>query len=559
VAHSQRSRPIALGVYRAENQTFVLGEDERRLTISQVRFGSTLRLPLAGDFDGDGFDTLGLSEPTTGRAWLFSDNSAMSQVTERVGPAGARPVVGDWDGDGRDSLGWFLPATGVFELGEAGTLTFGVPGGWPVAGDWDGDGRDGLGVWSPETGVLELRESPSADSSSRRLSFPNLIQGLSLPVAADLTGSGKQEPLVFASSTSTFWGHDGQRPVAVKRVGLKDWLVPVAGRFAPVTPSPGGYGWPTGTPASQGIDGGTLERVVLATSQLENVRSLLVVRRGVLVREQLFDGVEDRPENVQSVSKSVTSALVGIALQEGLLDLDRPVISYLPEAFPADGDARRQRLAVKHLVTMTSGLEMDDDEKWVRANQAPDVVKAVLAAPMVAEPGTTFRYATGVTHVLGAVLERVTGKPLDVYAREKLFRPIGVDLPGWATDRNGVVQGGSSLVARPRDLARFGELYLRRGRLDGKQVVPEAWVAASTTQQAPGSGTLTYGASWWLTRVDGLEVFEARGHGGQLIAVVPALELVVVFTSKPNVSSEVSNLVLGALDELVVAVVRASQ
>lgn len=544
-----------LAVYRPENQGFAFRDSSAAsFHATQVRMGSAYKLPFAGDFDGDGVSTVGLYDPATGKASLLDASSSTASVEVRTGPVNARPVVGDWDGDGRDSLGWFLPATGTFELGEAGTFVFRAVGGWPVAGDFDGDGRDGVGVWSAELGLVELRESVSI-ATTRTLRFGGLWAGLSFPVAGDFDGSGRDEVRLFVSSTNTLYRLEAGAPVAVQSFGPRGYVLPLAGRFTTPTKEPRGFDWPTATPASQGIDAGALESLLGAAAQLENLHTVLVVRRGVLVKEALLHGVVDEPDNVQSVSKSVTSLLAGIAVQQGLLDVEQTVAHYLPEAMPNDGEPRRARIKVKHLLTMTSGLVMPDDATWVAANRAPDVVKAVLAAPMDSEPGSSFAYSTGVSHVMGAIIERLTGSSLDAFARKQLFEPMGVQLAGWSTDKNGITQGGSSLVIRPRDLARLGELMLRGGALGNRQVVPSTWVTASTSVQIHAFGATDYGAFWWLTTMNGHRVFEARGHGGQIVLVVPSLELVVVVTSNPFVGSEVGNATLDSATALAEAIV----
>ncbi len=542
-------------MYRPENQGFAFRDTATAsFHVSQVRMGSTLKLPFAGDFDGDGFSTVGLYDPSTGKASLLDSNSSTAAVEVRTGPVNARPIVGDWDGDGRDSLGWFLPATATFELAEAGTFVFGPISGWPVAGDFDGDGRDGVGVWSPELGIVEVRESVTI-ATTRSLRFGGLWGGLSFPIAGDFDGSGRDEVRLFVSATNTVYRLEGDEPVAAQSFGPRGYALPLAGHFAAVPKEPRGFAWPTGSPASQGLDGGALESILGTAAQLENLHTVLIVRRGVLVREAVFHRVADEPNNVQSVSKSVTSLLAGIAVQQGLLDVEETVAHYLPDAMPNDAEPRRARIKVKHLLTMTSGLVMPDDAAWLAANRAPDVVKAVLAAPMDSEPGSTFAYSTGVSHVMGAILERVTGSSLDAFARKQLFEPMGVQLAGWSTDKNGVTQGGSSLVLRPRDLARLGELMLRGGKLGDRQLVPSTWVTASTTMQIHAFGSIDYGAYWWLTTMNGHRVFEARGHGGQVVLVVPDLELVVVVTSNPFVGPEVGNAMLDSALGLAEAIV----
>lgn len=246
--------------------------------------------------------------------------------------------------------------------------------------------------------------------------------------------------------------------------------------------------------------------------------------------------------NIHSVTKSVLATLVGIALRDGFLDLGTKVGEVF-EARLLEHDPRKSSIAVEHLLTMTSGLDAetphDIDEI---ADRGEPWVEGVLGAPLRAEPGTSFIYNNGAAHVLGAMVARATGTPPARFAREKLFRPLGIEAFRWPTDPEGHPLGYGHLELRPVDLLRLGKLYLQGGDLDGAQLLPTAFVEAATSPTSEGGAPegLLYGYLWWITEDADYPAFFAGGYGGQYVTVIPELELIVVTTGDVDVFIETS-------------------
>lgn len=310
----------------------------------------------------------------------------------------------------------------------------------------------------------------------------------------------------------------------------------------PVPPPNDGWegDWRLVTADQVGLDPGRLEQAVRDIGELEGVHGLLIARRGRLVAERYFRGsAGNRPHNLKSASKSVLSALAGLAIEQGLLKLDQPIADVLPEAADLD-DPRKRAITVRHLLTMTSGLESTSFGNYGSWVASRNWVRAALARPLQAEPGSRFAYSTGGTHLLSATLSRAAGRSSHDFAREHLFDPLGIRRSAWARDRQGVHMGGNNLSLLPRDMLKFGQLYLNRGRWNGEQVLPWQWVDESTRPGLVGPrgrGRIYggYGYLWWLRGTRERGAYIASGYGGQYIYVAPAEDLVVVV-----ISSEVS-------------------
>ena len=294
--------------------------------------------------------------------------------------------------------------------------------------------------------------------------------------------------------------------------------------------------WELVTADQVGLDPGRLEQAVRDIGELEGVHGLLIARRGRLVAERYFRGSAGRrPHNLKSASKSVLSALAGLAIDQGLLDLDQPIADVLPEAANLD-DTGKQAITLRHLLTMTSGLESTSFGNYGSWVASRNWVRAALARPLQAEPGTRFSYSTGGTHLLSATLSRAAGRSTHAFAREHLFEPLGIQRSAWARDRQGVHMGGNNLSLLPRDMLKFGQLYLNRGRWNGSQLLPWRWVDQSTRpgRVGPrGRGRIYggYGYLWWLRGTRERGAYIASGYGGQYIYVAPAEDLVVVVIS----------------------------
>ena len=283
-------------------------------------------------------------------------------------------------------------------------------------------------------------------------------------------------------------------------------------------------------PEQQGIDSAQLAKMFEEINQRNlNLNSVLIVRHGYLVTEAYFPPYRaGTKHDVYSITKAVISALVGIALQQGSLrDLDQKALDFFAGRTVAENDARKQAITLGHLLTMTSGLHWsgDDDQKLFSGG---DLVQLTLDRPMVAEPGSVWNYNSGGTHLLSAILQKATGQSASAFAQAQLFQPLGISGVSWPADSNGVNTGGWGIRMTPRDMAKFGYLYLKGGTWDGQPVVPADWVQSSTAKQVDSADGRGYGYLWWQLYFGG---YAALGQSGQEIIVLPDQDMVVVFTA----------------------------
>ena len=296
--------------------------------------------------------------------------------------------------------------------------------------------------------------------------------------------------------------------------------------------------------------------------QVSGLKSLLVVQDGDLVGEEYFS-VEDENDlyHVRSVTKSVISTLVGIAIEEGFIsNVNQPIGTYLGVVVEDTLEAEKRQITIQQLLTMTGGFEWQETggpeyNSWIRS---PDQINYVLDKPLVATPGQVFNYNSGTVHLLSVVLTEATGMSTQDFADRFLFRPIGILERDWETNARGYFNGGAGLELRPRDMAQLGRLFLEQGRSGSKTVVPEAWVDRAVQAQAPvrfSYGPLNqvgYGYLWWIHEHPDYEAFFAWGYGGQFIYCVPSQDLVVVTTAQWRVSSSTSDAQAKAILDLIV-------
>lgn len=270
--------------------------------------------------------------------------------------------------------------------------------------------------------------------------------------------------------------------------------------------------------------------------------AFLVVHHGRLVEERYLRGHDrDSFQNTFSVSKSITSALVGLAVRDGYLSLDAPITVVLPEL--AEHDDRFGDITVEHLLDMRSGIRYSSavEFPFINADDAliyyhPDLQSILLGRTTIASPPGTFQYNNYNPPLLGLILRRTTGVPAAEYLERELWRPLGAEDPaGWTVDEESLERMESGFHARARDLARFGRLYLDHGRVAGRQVLPEAWVLETTDLREPvdldryDGRTWGYRAGWWIVpRPDGPSDFCAIGRYGQFIYVSPQHDAVFV-------------------------------
>lgn len=269
-----------------------------------------------------------------------------------------------------------------------------------------------------------------------------------------------------------------------------------------------------------------------------DVSSVVVMQRGELLFEHYQDGGDvDTLRQVQSVTKSVLALLVGIALDRGAIkSLDQPVASLLPTMAPQAQGANDQPITVRHLLTMTAGFEVRSD---VRVRDADDPQR-LMQRPRRAPPGAVFEYDNLSSNLLAIALEAAVGQPVEAFARQVLFEPLGIAGFDWESGRNGHNLGFAGLSLRTRDMARLGQLALQQGTWQGRQLVPKEFTASAVQPQNAGGRPvgLAYGYLWWVSPAgSATRTFIASGFGGQLVWVYPPLDLVVATTAPATEAS----------------------
>ena len=312
-----------------------------------------------------------------------------------------------------------------------------------------------------------------------------------------------------------------------------------------------GATWRVATPESQGLDSAVLAGAIeYVRSERIPLHSFLIVRNGVIVLDAYFYPYAGREvHDVASVTKSVTSATIGISIEKGYIKgVDQKILSLL-QLPPPDSDPRRGSLTVRHLLTMTSGFDCDtkDGEKALAAmRHSTDWAAFALALPMRADPGSQYAYCSCNQHLLSSALTAVTGESLLQFAEKNLFHPIGITDLIWPADPNGRTHGWGDLHLRPHDMARLGLLYLNHGRWRDAQIVPESWVRESSKPLVTVREGVGYGYSWWINTARP-PIFEAVGRGGQRIAILPKENMVVVFTGGGANTDEIAPFIFRAI------------
>ncbi|MFC1507246.1 serine hydrolase domain-containing protein [Thermoproteota archaeon] len=301
-------------------------------------------------------------------------------------------------------------------------------------------------------------------------------------------------------------------------------------------------GWKVSTPEQQGMDSEQFVKMLTTIQEQEyDIHSVHVIRNGYMVTDVYFYPFSsDRRHQLHSCTKSITSALVGIAIDKGYIDsVDQPVIDFFPERTAANLDVNKKAMTLEHLLTMTSGLECQDSYlyRWSGLNQmmeSDDWVQFMIDIPMVEEPGTRFEYCNGASFLLSAIIQQTTGMNTLDFAHEHLFGPLGIYDVTWTSNPQNIALGYSELRMRPHDMAKIGYLYLNKGMWDGELVISSEWIEMSTRKQI-NAGTLLdhYGYQWWI---DDSGIYTALGAWGQYIMVIPEKNIVTVFTSRVNVT-----------------------
>ncbi|TVQ18088.1 MAG: class A beta-lactamase-related serine hydrolase [Spirochaetaceae bacterium] len=287
------------------------------------------------------------------------------------------------------------------------------------------------------------------------------------------------------------------------------------------------------SPEAQGVPSGQIESFIRALSRVPQLHGLVVVRHGAVIADAAWRPYRrDVPHMLYSLSKSFASTAVGLAVHEGLLSVDDRVLDHFPDDAPKKPSAHLEAMRVRHLLSMSTGHAEDATEATMRSRTQP--YRAFLRIPVVHEPGTHFVYNSAATFMLAAIVQRLTGQTLVDYLTPRLFEPLGIESPVWESHPNGVNFGGWGLYLRAMDIAKFGQLYLQRGKWGRSQLIPRDWITEATrTQVDNGSDPRSdwnqgYGYQFWRCRHN---CYRGDGAFGQYCIVMPDQDAVVAITS----------------------------
>jgi len=313
-------------------------------------------------------------------------------------------------------------------------------------------------------------------------------------------------------------------------------------------------GWATASPEEMGIDSAPLvEMFDHIRRQNVPVHSVQIVRHGRLVLDSYFYPYRaGMRHDVASVTKSITSTLIGLAIEKGFLaDANQPLLKYFSDRSVAALDDRKRKITLAHLLTMQAGWDCGLEPKEARLfemRRSADWLQFMLDLPMVCEPGTRFAYCSGNPHVLSIILTRLTGTNALAFARRELFEPLGIHDVWWPEDPRGYSHGWGDLQMHPRDMAKIGQLFLQRGRWEDRRILSETWIQTATKAHVDRTVNRDhYGYAWWVKGDDYPGMFEAVGRGGQRINVWPSKDLVLVFTGGGFEPGDLARFILKAL------------
>ncbi len=289
---------------------------------------------------------------------------------------------------------------------------------------------------------------------------------------------------------------------------------------------------PRSTPEVQGVDSAVIRAFVeAADKQVNSMHSFMLIRHGHVVAEGWWKPeAAEKPHVMHSLSKSFTSTAIGLAVAEGKLNVDDPVLKFFPEQAPAEPSDKLKQMRVRDLLTMTTG---HNEETKLLTSTAP-WVKTFLAHPVAHKPGTHFQYNTPGSFMLSAIVSKVTGQNVLEYLKPRLFEPLGIENPEWPVNPQGETFGGWGLKVRTEDIAKFGQLYLQKGKWNGKQLVPTAWVEQATAKQVSNGSDPArdwdqgYGFQFWRCRHN---AYRGDGANGQFCIILPELDAVIAITA----------------------------
>ena len=298
--------------------------------------------------------------------------------------------------------------------------------------------------------------------------------------------------------------------------------------------------WPISSPGEQGLDPDLVAELYYNAGQLPTVYSLLVFKNGFLVAEDYFNGGgPTRQSKIQSVTKSITSALIGIAIEEGcILSVDQKMMDFFPEYQDQITDPRKNDITVQHLLQMRAGYPWEEStEELFNLLFSGFHNDTLVQVPLVRDPGSDSEYSNLTSHILGLIVARACDTDLKSFANEHLFGPLGITPGFWQQDWDGNYLGYADLDLSSTDMAKFGLLYMNEGQYNGEQIIPAEWVQESLQSYSkrtwkfrvgPNWKQNEYGYQWWSIKAGNYRYHLAWGHGGQQIVLVDELDLMVV-------------------------------
>jgi CubicO group peptidase (beta-lactamase class C family) len=287
----------------------------------------------------------------------------------------------------------------------------------------------------------------------------------------------------------------------------------------------------------QGLDGVKLTRAFADAGDISDLQGLAVARNGVIVAEKYFNNATAEPDSilhVMSVTKSITSTLIGISIEEGFIEsVDQTVSDFLGEEVDTV-NPDLGKVTIHQLLTMTCGQdwhELGGDSEFGAFVNAPDQLNYIMGKPIVSIPGSVFNYSDGGAHLSSVLLARATGMETSEFANEYLFKPMGLSEKAWYVDNRHLAYGGVGLLIGIHDMLKIGFMYLNDGYYNGRQIVPADWIETATSFKVSSNNEIPqlkdYGYYWWLDSAHGYNFICANGYGGQFIFVVDELNLVV--------------------------------
>lgn len=315
-------------------------------------------------------------------------------------------------------------------------------------------------------------------------------------------------------------------------------------------------GWRSSTPEEQGWDSAKLAEGLLAMREQKiDIHSLVLIQNGRLFLDAHFYPYDGQSlHELASVTKSVMTTLIAIAAEQGKLDLDDPMLKFFAGREIANLDAKKEKITVRHLASMSSGLDCtsEGDEQTLKEMRvSPDWAQFALDRKVIWQPGVHFVYCSPAIHLLSPILQQATGMTALDFGKQYLFEPLGIREVNWLTDPQGYSRGSEGIYLHARDLAKFGYLWLYGGVWDGQQIVPSDWVkqAVSVQMDLPGEGEDDYGYGWWIS-LDDPSSYGMRGRGGQSMIVVPGWDLIIATTGGGFEFDEIEPFLVAAIGDM---------